>query len=68
MDGEFQTDTIQKAGAKPESTFMRVSVRAWLALLLTGTVCTMAMRALKVDEPLYSAFMLSLGFYFGQKK
>ena len=55
-----------------------VSVRAWLALLITVTICgnwtaNMVMASLGytsvniiIPEPLYSAFTMVLGIYFGQ--
>ena len=60
------------------STFVGVSIRAWLALLITFTICgnytaNMIMASLGytsvnivIPEPLYSAFMMVLGIYFGQ--
>ena len=57
-----------------ESNIRGLSVRAVLVFLLTLTVCvltgyiiTSAKPDLKIPEPLYSGFMLGLGFYFGQK-
>ena len=62
-----------------DSQVLGVSVRAWLAIMLTATVCIMNLVALwpslhglnqyvlKIEEPLYSGWLLSLGFYFGQK-
>lgn len=50
-----------------DSQLVGVSVRAWLAILLTITVCVMALLALKVEEPLYTLTTIALGFYFGQK-
>ena len=55
-----------------------VSVRAWLAILITITICgnwtaNMVMASLgftsvniTIPEPLYSAFTMVLGIYFGQ--
>jgi len=51
-----------------ESTLLGVTVRGWLAIILTLTVCAMSLLGIKVVEPLYSAGLLALGFYFGQKK
>lgn len=45
-----------------------VSIRAVIALILTGTVCAMGMLEIKVEEPLYSAVLMALGLYFGTKK
>lgn len=50
-----------------DSRIKGVSVRAWLALMLCYTVCMMSCFGMKVEEPLYSAMLLALGFYFGQK-
>ena len=59
------------------SQLLGVSMRAWLALIIVGTVCAMylaesfvALRAglpCVVTEPLYSMAVMTLGFYFGQK-
>jgi len=60
-------------GAKPlsedevRSAIYGVSVRGWLAVILTLTVCGMSAASVPVVEPLYSAMLLALGFYFGQK-
>ena len=60
------------------STVGNVSVRAWLAVLITVTICgnwtaNMVMASLGytsvniiIPEPLYSAFTMVLGIYFGQ--
>lgn len=45
-----------------------VSVRALLAMLLTGTVCFMHLRSIEVKEPLYTLSTMAIGLYFGQKK
>lgn len=50
-----------------ESKLFGVSVRGWLAGILTLTVCMMSGFGIVVKEPLYSAFLLALGFYYGQK-
>lgn len=50
-----------------DSKILGVSVRAWIAVLVVGTVCGMQACGLKVDEPLYSLVLLTTGFYFGQK-
>jgi len=44
-----------------------VSIRGWLAILLTVTVCGMSASSKVVIEPLYTMASLALGFYFGQK-
>ena len=61
------------------SSFGRVSIRAWLALIITVSICgnwtanmIMAMMGytsvnIVIPEPLYSAFTMVLGIYFGQQ-
>lgn len=50
-----------------ESKIFGISVRAFILIVLTMCVCGMAVRALEVKEPLYSAFLIALGFFYGQK-
>lgn len=76
---EEPTDFINKPATGNGSYILGVSVRAWLAIVLTITVCVinigpMLLSAVKVsvtecvvEEPLYSAFLIALGFFFGQK-
>jgi hypothetical protein len=65
--------------SKPNgSSIFGVSVRGWLALLLTATVCAICTAqgvfislgwtstTITIPEPLYSGFMTALGFYLGQ--
>lgn len=74
-------DTIQPGTSdqpKGASTVNNISVRAWLAIIITVCVCAnwtanMTMAALGytsvnivIPEPIYSAFMMVLGMYFGQ--
>lgn len=70
----------QNGNSKESSAILGVSVRGWLALLLTFTVCgitstniVMACLGLTsvnvvIPEPLYSGFMTALGFYLGSIK
>lgn len=51
-----------------ESQIYGISVRGWITLILVLTVCAMAGFKVQVLEPLYTAFSLAIGFYFGQKK
>lgn len=55
------------AAAASDPRVLGASTRFWLALLISETVCLMSVFGMEVKEPLYSAFLLSLGFYFGQK-
>ena len=50
-----------------QSQVWSISIRGWLALMLTITVCVMSGVGVEVIEPLYSMALLALGFYFGQK-
>lgn len=77
MSDQPENGTTQPP-AKDVSTVGSVSVRAWLAILITITICgnwtaNMTMAALgytsvniTIPEPLYSAFTMVLGMYFGQ--
>lgn len=50
-----------------ESFAFGISVRAWIALMLAGTVCWMAINVIKVEEPLYTLATIAIGFYFGRQ-
>jgi len=50
-----------------ESNVYGVSIRAWIVVILTLTVCVMSGLNVIIEEPLYTAFSLAIGFYFGQK-
>lgn len=77
-----QTTILTKEGEQTNgsSAIFNVSVRAWIALIVTCTVClcfvfniVMAVlgytsATVTIGEPLYGAFGLVLGLYFGQKK
>jgi hypothetical protein len=70
----YRTDD-PAGGAKPmmdeskgqHSSLFNVSIRGWIAIGLTATVCGMSWSNITVVEPLYSMATLALGFYFGQK-
>lgn len=71
-------DTIQPTSGDQASTINNISVRAWIAIIITLAVtlnwtANMTMAALGytstdivIPEPIYSAFMMVLGMYFGQ--
>jgi hypothetical protein len=73
-----QPESPEQNGQEPRSAVLSVSVRAWLAILITVTICgnwtaNMIMAAMGITsvnivipEPLYSAFTMVLGIYFGQ--
>lgn len=50
-----------------DSNLCGVSVRAWLAMLFSVTVCAMALGGIEVKEPLYTLAATACAFYFGQK-
>lgn len=50
-----------------DSKLIGVSVRAWLAILFSVTVCAMALGGMEVKEPLYTLAATACAFYFGQK-
>ena len=50
-----------------ESKLLGVSMRGWLAMLIVGTACAMALLQREIAEPLSSVLLLTIGFYFGQK-
>ena len=70
-------DAPQPQTSETGSLLWGVSMRAWLALVIVGTVCLHSItetvcNALRnessmIEEPLYSMAVMALGFYFGQK-
>lgn len=50
------------------SQLFGVSIRAWIVVVITLTVCSCCFIRITVTEPLYSAFLISIGYYFGQKQ
>ncbi len=78
MNEQTEITTSTKATTSEPSAIGTVSVRAWLAVLITVTICgnwtaNMVMASLGytsvnivIPEPLYSAFTMVLGIYFGQ--
>lgn len=52
--------------ASGDSQFMAISVRGWLVLIITLTVCTMSGLDRTINEPLYGGFYLAIGYYFGK--
>lgn len=77
MSDPIQTPELPKPANG--STMFGVSVRAWLALLITGTVCInwsantimvslgYTSSNIVIPEPLYSVFVGVIGIYFGQQ-
>ncbi len=62
---EDETRTFSKE--TPDSQLFNVSVRAWLVIVLTATICAMSIIGKEVQEPLYGIGYLAIGYYFGQK-
>lgn len=65
-----ETEIIRRelaSGTAGDPRVLGASTRFWLALIISETVCLMSVFGMVVVEPLYSAFLLTLGFYFGQK-
>lgn len=56
-----------ETNGKEDSRLLGVSIRAWLAILLTLAVCALSILGREVLEPLYGLAYLAVGFYFGQK-
>jgi len=50
-----------------ESKFFGLSIRSIIAFELVTCMCIMSIFKITIVEPLYSAVLLGLGFYFGQK-
>ena len=50
-----------------ESKIFGISVRAFIAILITVTLCTMSVFGAKIVEPFYSVCLFVIGFFFGQK-
>lgn len=65
MNEETQMFTAPKHHG--DSRVYNVSIRGWLAVMLTVTICAMSGFSIKVEEPLYSIATFAIGFYFGQK-
>ena len=59
--------TVTATTGSDESKIGGVSVRAWLALFMMYAVCLMSVLKIPINEPLYSGFLMGLGFYLGQK-
>ena len=76
LQRESELNTLHSV-SEPGSMLWGVSMRAWLSVMIIGTVCAQCLSetliALRngtscmVEEPLYSMAVMALGFYFGQK-
>lgn len=52
---------------KVSSSFLGVSIRAWVVLMVVVTMCIMAYRQVKIEEPFYSVIIMVVSFYFGKE-
>lgn len=64
---ESTTRSEGPKSANAESQAFGISIRGWVTLLVLGTMCIMSVLGKPVDEPLRSATIAALAFYFGQK-
>ena len=53
---------------RSESRAFNVSVRAWLALIVIGTVCFMSVTGREIKEPLYTLCVTVVSFYYAQRE
>lgn len=60
-------EPIHGTGNGNESKFLGVTVRGWIAITLTLTVCVMSVFKIKVDEPMYTLVIMAVSFYLGSK-
>jgi hypothetical protein len=50
-----------------DSRLFSVSVRAWIVVIITFSICAMSLMGKEVVEPLYGLAYIAVGYYFGQK-
>ena len=50
-----------------ESMIFGITVRAFIAVVVTMTICGMSIFHATVVEPMYSISIFVIGFFFGQK-
>lgn len=63
------TDNTEIITKKPEhSRIFNVSLRGWITLMITGTVCVMSAYGVDVKEPMYTLVGMVVGYYFAQNK
>jgi hypothetical protein len=48
------------------SSFLKVSLRGWIAMIIVLTVCSLALMEKNADTQLYNLACLVVGYYFGQ--
>lgn len=62
---EILTSEEVKKPKRDHSHFFGLSVRGFITLSVVWCVIVMSLRAMKVEEPLYSLVNLCVGYYFG---
>ena len=67
MNPNAKNEILVDEEVNGDSHFVKISIRAWIALIVVGTVCVMSFLQKDVVEPLYTLASLSVGYYFGQK-
>lgn len=63
---EPETTGDTKREKPSESHIFNLSARAFIAVMVIGTVCYMSIAGTDVKEPLYTLAGLIAGFFFGQ--
>jgi hypothetical protein len=54
--------------APGESRFGNISIRAWLALMTTATVCSLVVMGKQIDANFTAQWGMILAFYFAQRE
>ena len=65
---EVITKQDVKRESKDSSKILNVSLRGWITLMITATVCIMSIYDINVKEPMYTLVGMVVGYYFAQNK
>jgi len=49
-----------------ESSILGISIRSWLAIMFSFTICIMSFMNKEIIEPLYGLGYIAIGFFFGK--
>lgn len=60
-------ELLEAEQPETQSAIGGVSVRGWMAIALTITVCVQSGLGMAIDEKLFALASIAIGFYFGQK-
>ncbi len=67
------SDTPEPPPAPPDpapvadtSTLLGVSVRGWMAMMITATICYLGIREMEIKDPIYSLGLVAFGAYLGK--